>query len=72
MRDRMSPCSRTVSYTHLITYAWNMIYASTEEELNSLYNELVDKCNQLGIEECVKWGQEMWADAEALAEKYSQ
>ena len=49
-----------------------MIYASTEEELNSLYNELVDKCNQLGIEECVKWGQEMWADAEALAEKYSQ
>ncbi|MBC8543633.1 hypothetical protein [Bianquea renquensis] len=56
----------------IITYAWNMIYASTEEELNSLYNELVDKCNQLGIEECVKWGQEMWADAEALAEKYSQ
>lgn len=56
----------------IITYAWNMVYASSEEELNSLYKELVDKCNQLGIEDCVKWGQQMWADAEAMAAKYSK
>lgn len=54
----------------IATYGWQMVYASTEAEFDRLFDELVQKAESLGLKECEEWGKQMWADAEAMADKY--
>lgn len=55
----------------IATYGWKMVYAKDEAEFNSLFDELVSTCKALDLEKCEKWGQEMWANAEKMADKYA-
>lgn len=50
--------------------SWNMIYATNEEEFENLWNELVTKSTQLGIQDVEEEYQKLWEEALEKEQEY--
>lgn len=42
----------------IVSYSWNAIYAENDEEFDEIVTEMIDKAQEAGYADCVKWCEE--------------